>query len=46
MDHDFGLAETLGYMAPEYVATRMASKESDMFSFEVVVLEIAAGRKS
>ncbi|KAF8406122.1 hypothetical protein HHK36_008202 [Tetracentron sinense] len=51
MDHEHGpkttaLAGTLGYMAPEYISTGKASKESDVFSFGVVALEIACGRKS
>ncbi|KAI7749109.1 hypothetical protein M8C21_014266 [Ambrosia artemisiifolia] len=39
------VAGTIGYMAPEYVTTGKASKESDVFSFGVVALEIACGRK-
>ncbi|KAI3723711.1 hypothetical protein L2E82_35468 [Cichorium intybus] len=39
------LAGTLGYMAPECAATGKASRESDVFSFGVVALEIACGRK-
>ncbi|RZC64275.1 hypothetical protein C5167_007966 [Papaver somniferum] len=51
MDHGLGLqstglAGTLGYLAPEYISTGKASKESDVFSFGVVALEIACGRKS
>ncbi|CAL5365106.1 unnamed protein product [Camellia sinensis] len=51
MDHELGpqttgLAGTLGYLAPEYISTGKASKETDVFSFGVVILEIAAGRKS
>lgn len=51
VDHDCGpkttgLAGTLGYMAPEYIATGRASKESDVYSFGVVALEIVRGRKS
>nr|XP_043630102.1 L-type lectin-domain containing receptor kinase IX.1-like [Erigeron canadensis] len=39
------LAGTLGYMAPECAVTGKSSKESDVFSFGVVALEIACGRK-
>ncbi|XP_024200257.1 L-type lectin-domain containing receptor kinase IX.1 [Rosa chinensis] len=39
------VARTMGYMAMEYVTTGKASKESDVFSFGVVALEIACGRK-
>ncbi|KAI3755513.1 hypothetical protein L1987_55315 [Smallanthus sonchifolius] len=50
VDHEKGwqttmLAGTLGYMAPECVVTGRASKESDVFSFGVVALEIVCGRK-
>ncbi|XP_071740448.1 L-type lectin-domain containing receptor kinase IX.1-like [Rutidosis leptorrhynchoides] len=51
VDHEKGsettmLAGTLGYMAPEYVETGKASKESDVYRFGVVTLEIACGRKT
>ncbi|GLT44196.1 hypothetical protein SLA2020_181070 [Shorea laevis] len=51
MDHELGqittgLAGTFGYLAPEYISTRKASKASDVFSFGVVILEIVTGRKS
>nr|XP_043630808.1 L-type lectin-domain containing receptor kinase IX.1-like [Erigeron canadensis] len=50
VDHEKGLrttkmAGTMGYMAPECAMTGKASKESDVFSFGVVALEIASGRK-
>ncbi|KAI7737029.1 hypothetical protein M8C21_007529 [Ambrosia artemisiifolia] len=50
VDHEKGsqttkLAGTMGYMAPECVATGKATKKSDVFSFGVVLLEIACGRK-
>ncbi|XP_062177349.1 L-type lectin-domain containing receptor kinase IX.1-like [Alnus glutinosa] len=39
------LAGTMGYMAPECVTTGKASKESNVYSFGIVALEIACGRK-
>ncbi|KAL6130993.1 hypothetical protein ACLB2K_069371 [Fragaria x ananassa] len=41
-----GVVGTFGYMAPEYATEGRASKESDMFSFGVVALEIACGRRT
>ncbi|CAJ1936163.1 unnamed protein product [Sphenostylis stenocarpa] len=38
--------EKMGYLAPEYISTGKARKESDMFSFGVVLLEVASGRKA
>ncbi|KAK7377106.1 hypothetical protein VNO80_02526 [Phaseolus coccineus] len=37
---------TYGYLAPEYVKEGRASKESDMYSFGVLALEIACGRRT
>ncbi|KAJ4978152.1 hypothetical protein NE237_008932 [Protea cynaroides] len=50
VDHLLGsqttvLAGTMGYLAPECVTTGKASKESDVYSFGIVALEIACGRK-
>ncbi|XP_058191316.1 L-type lectin-domain containing receptor kinase IX.1-like [Rhododendron vialii] len=39
------LAGTMGYLAPECLVTNKASKESDVYSFGIVALEIACGRK-
>ncbi|XP_059447428.1 L-type lectin-domain containing receptor kinase IX.2-like [Corylus avellana] len=39
------LAGTMGYMDPECVTTGKASKESDVYSFGIVALEICCGRK-
>ncbi|XP_044489973.1 L-type lectin-domain containing receptor kinase IX.2-like [Mangifera indica] len=42
-----GFAGTVGYMAPECLtALSKASKQSDIYSFGVVVLEVACGRRS
>ncbi|XP_028789206.1 L-type lectin-domain containing receptor kinase IX.2-like [Neltuma alba] len=51
VDHGKGskttiLAGTFGYMAPEYAAKGKASRETDVYSFGLVALEIACGRKS
>ncbi|KAF2283870.1 hypothetical protein GH714_016679 [Hevea brasiliensis] len=40
-----GLAEAEGYMAPEYISTGEANKESDVYGFGLVALEIATGRR-
>ncbi|XP_048134965.1 L-type lectin-domain containing receptor kinase IX.1-like [Rhodamnia argentea] len=37
---------TYGYLAPEYLSEGKVTKESDMFSFGVVVLEIVCGRRT
>ncbi|KAJ4824534.1 hypothetical protein Tsubulata_037413 [Turnera subulata] len=41
-----GLVGTFGYLAPEYVNEGRVSKKSDIFSFGVVALEIACGRRT
>ncbi|XP_061359981.1 L-type lectin-domain containing receptor kinase IX.1-like [Gastrolobium bilobum] len=50
VDHEKGsqttlIAGTRGYIAPEYFTSGKATKESDIYSFGVVLLEIACGRK-
>ncbi|ONK74858.1 uncharacterized protein A4U43_C03F10850 [Asparagus officinalis] len=50
VDHEIGsqttmLAGTMGYLAPESIETGRARKESDVYSFGIVALEIACGRK-
>ncbi|WVY91635.1 hypothetical protein V8G54_037149 [Vigna mungo] len=37
---------TYGYLAPEYINGGRVSKESDMYSFGVLALEIACGRRT
>ncbi|WCJ18180.1 Concanavalin A-like lectin protein kinase family protein [Euphorbia peplus] len=51
VDHGKGfetkvVAGTAGYMAPECFISGKASKESDIYSFGIVVLEIACGRRA
>ncbi|BAT82457.1 hypothetical protein LR48_Vigan07g251000 [Vigna angularis] len=41
-----GVVGTYGYLAPEYLNGGRASKESDMYSFGVVALELACGRRT
>ncbi|KAK9938001.1 hypothetical protein M0R45_014764 [Rubus argutus] len=38
-------AGTRAYMAPEYLTSKVATKESDVYSFGIVALEIACGRR-
>ncbi|KAK6945844.1 Serine-threonine/tyrosine-protein kinase, catalytic domain [Dillenia turbinata] len=40
------LAGTIGYMAPECIAVGKASKESDIYSYGIVCLQIACGRRA
>ncbi|KAI7731360.1 hypothetical protein M8C21_000228 [Ambrosia artemisiifolia] len=40
------LAGTMGYMAPECLVTGKVSKQSDVYSFGIVALEIASGRRT
>ncbi|KAF6994818.1 hypothetical protein CFC21_011419, partial [Triticum aestivum] len=43
--HTTGIAGTMGYMDPECVLAGRASVESDMYSFGMVLLEVACGRR-
>ncbi|EOA33262.1 hypothetical protein CARUB_v10022206mg [Capsella rubella] len=42
----FKISGTYGYMAPEYALHGLLSVKSDVFSYGVLVLEIASGRKN
>ncbi|CAN8273006.1 unnamed protein product [Cochlearia groenlandica] len=41
-----GIAGTLGYMAPEYVVRGHLTEKADVYSFGVLVLEIACGTRN
>lgn len=41
-----GIAGTLGYMAPEYIVRGQLTEKADVFSFGVVILEIASGKRN
>ncbi|KOM56917.1 hypothetical protein LR48_Vigan10g280900 [Vigna angularis] len=41
-----GIAGTLGYMAPEYLTQGQLTDKADVYSFGVLVLETASGRKN
>ncbi|GAV68824.1 Pkinase domain-containing protein/Lectin_legB domain-containing protein, partial [Cephalotus follicularis] len=50
MDHDKSpvstlTAGTMGYLAPEYLQYGKATEMTDVFSFGVVILEVACGRR-
>ncbi|KAI9110390.1 hypothetical protein K1719_018550 [Acacia pycnantha] len=50
VEHGKGLTTTIaagtkGYMAPKCLAMGKATRESEMYSFGIVALEIACGRK-
>lgn len=43
--HTKNLAGTCGYMAPEYIERYVLSKESDIYSLGVIIIEIVTGER-
>lgn len=41
-----GIAGTIGYIAPDYAISQKATRQSDIYAFGVLVLEIVTGKKS
>lgn len=41
-----GVAGTLGYMAPEYLLRGQLTEKADVYSFGVLILEIACGKRN
>uniref|UniRef100_A0ACD5VAX5 Uncharacterized protein n=1 Tax=Avena sativa TaxID=4498 RepID=A0ACD5VAX5_AVESA len=44
-DTSFGLKGTIGYIAPEYAQSGQASIHGDVYSFEIVLLEMLIGKR-
>ncbi|KAK3120514.1 hypothetical protein QOZ80_9AG0689160 [Eleusine coracana subsp. coracana] len=43
---DMGVAGTWGFIAPEYAVSHRATRQTDVYAFGVLVLEIITGRRS
>ncbi|GJN25612.1 hypothetical protein PR202_gb13460 [Eleusine coracana subsp. coracana] len=43
---DMGIAGTWGFIAPEYAVSHRATRQTDVYAFGVLVLEIVTGRRS
>ncbi|KAF8647668.1 hypothetical protein HU200_065306 [Digitaria exilis] len=41
-----GLAGTIGYIGPEYIINYKATRQTDIYAFGVVILEIVTGKKN
>lgn len=41
-----GMVGTWGYIAPDYAMTHRATRQTDIYAFGVLILEIVAGRKN
>nr|CAB3486384.1 unnamed protein product [Digitaria exilis] len=41
-----GLAGTIGYIGPEYIINYKATRQTDIYAFGVVILEIVTGKKT
>jgi len=41
-----GVTGTWGYIAPEYAMSQRATRQTDIFAFGVVILEVVTGKKN
>nr|CAB3455971.1 unnamed protein product [Digitaria exilis] len=45
MSHATGFVGTIGYIAPEYLGSNKATRQTDIYAFGLVILEIVTGKQ-